>query len=300
MKYPALVLTALLLLGCNTGNFKPTSQNDSSALASATKKTVPQITGGWEVIATSNQTTNTINETRVETRFSQATNGRLTGSPIRVFGIVYPGFYNVELATFRVGGLCSYAAGLGYPPTLTGRVQTTNTHRASRVMLKLIEAPGVQFNFNGVLQTDGSITGTYTGGGTYCPDSGSFVAKPAVSMAGTYIMANAGCITCVSSTVSENTTITPPTISMEVTATTLLGGLPFPTCTTTFSGTVVGNAIQVTGIPPNPEPAECGTLPEVTYQGIYFHNVSLLGSMFPVALVLYDSNGFPAWMFLRI
>jgi len=112
----------------------------------------------------------------------------------RIFGIDYPGIYDVELATFQVGGPCSYAAGLGYPATLTGKVQTT-THRGSRVMLKLTETPGVEFNFDGVIQSDGSITGTYTGGGAYCSDSGSFVAKPAVSLVRSYVRANLGCIT---------------------------------------------------------------------------------------------------------
>jgi len=300
MKCAVVLLTALLLVGCNAGNFQPTSQNESSALASATKKTLPQVTGGWEITATSNQTTTTINETRVETQFSEATNGKLTGSPTRVFGIVYPGFYDVELATFQVGGLCAYAAGSGYSVALTGKVQTANPHRPSRVTLKLVEAPGINFDFEGVLQSDGSITGTYGGGGRYCPDSGSFIAKPAVSLTGSYFNANNGCITCVSSVVSENTTVIPPTLSMAVTATTLLGGQPFPTCTTTFNGTVVGNSAQVSGIPPNPEPGECGTRPEVTFEGIYFQNVSVFGFTFPAALVFYDSDGIAVWMFLPI
>src|SRR5690348_14159070 len=95
MKCAVVLLTALLLVGCNAGNFQPTSQNESSALASATKKTLPQVTGGWEIIATSNQTTTTINETRV--------NPVLRSHERQTDRITHAGFWNSLSGLLRCG-----------------------------------------------------------------------------------------------------------------------------------------------------------------------------------------------------
>jgi len=107
IKYAALLLSAAVLLGCNMGTFAPNSQTSPSSEVLAAKKKTAQVTGGWEIVATSNQTTSTINETRVETQFSESKNGKLTGSPTRVFGLVYPlGHDLFFLNSFQVGGLC--------------------------------------------------------------------------------------------------------------------------------------------------------------------------------------------------
>ncbi|HET7208424.1 MAG TPA: hypothetical protein VFI95_17740 [Terriglobales bacterium] len=225
----------------------------------------------------------------------QDSRGKLKGSPTQVLGIEYPYVYDLFFANFQVGGFCAYAVGSGYQATLAGNVQAGNDHKVSRIKLRLTEAPGVQFDFIGTLQADGSLSGTYSGGGTYCPDTGSFLAKPAVSMAGSYCDPQ-GEITHVSTVVSENTTVSPPTISMAITATTLLGGLPFPTCTTTFNGIVAGNAAQVSGIPPYPGPS-CGSEAEVPYQAVYIQNAAWAGYTRSAILVLYDSNG-PVWFFV--
>ena len=291
MKYVAVLLAAAVLLGCNTRNFASKSQTSPSSAVLAAKKTPPEITGGWEIVATSNQTTTTINETRVETQFSESKNGKLAGSPTRVFGLVYP-LDLFFLNNLQFGGLCSSVANSS--ATLTGRVLTKNPHRPAHVGLTLTEAPGVQFDFSGALQSDGSITGTYSGGGTTCADSGSFVAKPAVSMAGSYVNLNSGCITCVFATVSEDTTVRPPAISMGITATTFLG--PIPTCTTNFTGTALANSAQVSGIEPDPE--ACGTGTEETFQGIYFQNPIVLERTIPAALLLFDSSGQVVWFFV--
>jgi hypothetical protein len=295
MKYAALLLTTFALVGCNTRNFQPTTQNQTSAAASASRKPVPHVTGGWEIIATSNQTSSSIHETRIETQFSEDSKGKLTGSPIQMLGI---NNYDLFFASFQVGGFCSDAVGAGYQVTLDGKIQGGNDHKASRIRLTLTQAPGVQFDFTGTMQADGSLSGTYSGGGTYCPDSGSFLAKPAVSMSGKYYDPR-GELTHVGSIVSEDTTISPPTISMAVTATTLLGPLPFPTCTTTFSGTVVGNGGQVSGIPPMPD-STCGSGTEVTYQIIYLQNALWVGTPVGPFLVLYDSSGVLSWRFFRL
>jgi hypothetical protein len=38
----------------------------------------PEVTGGWEIVAARNQTTSTMNETRVEAQFSESKSGKLT------------------------------------------------------------------------------------------------------------------------------------------------------------------------------------------------------------------------------
>lgn len=109
---------------------------------------------------------------------------------------VNPSGYDLSFASFRVGGLCAYAVGAGYKATLTRKIHGAKDHKDSTVRLKLTEAPGVQFDFSGVMQSYRSIAGTYSGGGAYCPDSGSFLAKPAVSIAGSYFdVRPSGCIT---------------------------------------------------------------------------------------------------------
>jgi len=281
------------------GSVAPKSETSLSPEALSAKRSA-QITGGWEIVATSNQATSTINETRVEIQFSESKNGKLTGSPTRVFGLVYPGpplshdlFF---LISFQVGGLCSSVANTSFPPTLVGRVQTKNPHEPAQVGLTLKEAPGVEFDLDGTLQSDGTITGTYSGGGTNCADSGSFVAKPAVSLSGSYFnFSPGGCITCVSAVVSESSTVSPPAVTMALTAMTFLPPVPI-SCTTTFNGTVIGNAPQVSGIIPDLE--ACGTGTEQTMQGIYFQNPIVLQTTIPAVLLFFEPDGTFGFFFL--
>jgi hypothetical protein len=280
-----MLLATAVLMGCNAANFPPQTQSSPSSPVSASKPAHPQITGGWEIVATSKQTTSSNNETRVESWFSEDKNGKLTGSRLLVLGIFYqPDSYDLYEANYQVGGLCGYAVDAGYLFNLTGKVQTENDQRLSRVTLKLTEAPGVQFDFTGKVQSDGSITGAYSGGGTYCPDSGSFVAKPAVSIpVGSYDEDTLGCVTCVTAVISENTASSPPTLSFTATATTYLP--PYPTCTTTLDGIVVGNGVKLSGLPPNP--LACGGPGEDEFDGFYFQNGTVFGRPVPSALLLF-------------
>lgn len=166
-------MLAAIAVGCGGGS-------NSSNSGSTGSQTTPQIAGSWEIIATSNQPPAGVAnlQTRIETGLTQ-NGGSVSATNPQLVGLKFSHSANDFSAfEYQIGGFCQ-----GNFPTvsLTGTIDATNNFTFT------MTENGIPFTGTGTLQTDGSITGTYTGGGTTCPDSGTFVANKAVSLTGNYI-----------------------------------------------------------------------------------------------------------------
>jgi hypothetical protein len=165
------IATLLLLVGCGGGG--------SSSQPPSPPPSVPQVAGAWEMVATSANPPqgDAALQTRIETGLSQQDTS-ITGSPNWLISIEFVNSANdFSSMSYVVGGFC----GNGSTPSLTATVNSNN-----QLTFTLDEGGGAVFTGTGTLQSNGTITGTYSGGGSVCPDSGSFVAKRAVSLTGNY------------------------------------------------------------------------------------------------------------------
>jgi len=175
-----VVLAALasLLIGCG----------GSKQAGSTPPPSYPQISGSWEIIASSTNSTGNpgSSQTRLETVLAQ-NEGNLSAQNTLLFGVNFYDATNDYTAgnfLFSPGGDCNSFTGGETVVSLTGTIDAQNNFT-----FNLIENGVPPFSGTGTLQSDGSLTGTYSGGGNVCPDSGTFVAKPAVSLAGNYQVA---------------------------------------------------------------------------------------------------------------
>ena len=210
---PFLVV-CLCLVGCGGGSSPPPPPPP------------PQLAGQWEIIATDRiAPPDSPAETHIEVNFNEDSQGNLSASDPILFSLAGPlGYFDM----LQLGGYC----GLPGPNPVTGSVKTNNN-----VNFTWTEGAGVQFTASGQLQNDGTVTGSYSGGGTNCiEDSGTFVATRPQNIAGTYF---GGYIP------------TGPSLTLTITAangnSVTVNGSDSANGNFTLQGTQIGNCVVVSG-----------------------------------------------------